>query len=599
MRTISRIVGFFSALLLLGATNLNAQISIPGSGSSGGEEQVEAEQVIDTANRSFRAHVESELNQALRRNPDMDTEALTSAAERLQAEFLETANEEILALKGDGILRASEASDELEGLRDSFSTDLDAAISAIRDGFEPPPLARDYGPSDDFAMVMARYTFMERNPPLHWLWMLLAIAGGLFLAWLLNRWLGKSASALSSYRYVRPSQLIEALKGPLYLAAIVLGLYFGLQWIWVPGLASGYVDTSLNVLLAITGFWFLWNASDLIGHLLARLFQRTYGVDVDRHVEMIIIRVLKIVVVVIAALVLVKVILDTGFTGMLAGLGVIGLALYLILKGALENLVASFTIFGDKPVRVGDLMIYDGKLGTVENIGFRSTCFRILDGDVLTIPNANLVDDTIHNVSARPSIRRRFRIGLPYDTPAAKIDEAMEILSDILGDYEGRPDDMDERIVFDAFGAYDLQLMIEYFFEPADYWSAKDNDTRINQAIFQRFNEAGIGFAFPTQTTLLSTREQPPELFLNPGDEGPIDIQVLDRAAEPSSEEPDDRRQRSSSRSDDPDRRQASPEKPASSSGQKGHAEAGQSGKDAADGSGSDDGSGSAAGSGE
>ena len=133
MAQTSRLLLLF--MLLAVCSLATAQISLPGSGSDSGQEQVQADEVIETATRSFRAHVESELQQITRRNPDLETEALNAAAARILEEFRDRADQEILQLKDDGLLQAGEASNQLEGLRDSFATELDAAISAISVGF--------------------------------------------------------------------------------------------------------------------------------------------------------------------------------------------------------------------------------------------------------------------------------------------------------------------------------------------------------------------------------------------------------------------------------------------------------------------------------
>ena len=170
---------------------------------------------------------------------------------------------------------------------------------------------------------------------------------------------------------------------------------------------------------------------------MAWAIEKTYDREVDQHVAVIIRRIIRIVVVLAFFLVVIHAILDSSLTGLLAGFGIVGLALSFILKGTLENVMASFTIFADKPFRVGDMIIYDDEWGTVEDVGFRSTKFRTLDGHLYSIPNVKLIDDSIRNVGARPYIRRRFRIGLTFGTPPDKVQEAIDILHDILDNHEG------------------------------------------------------------------------------------------------------------------------------------------------------------------
>lgn len=173
--------------------------------------------------------------------------------------------------------------------------------------------------------------------------------------------------------------------------------------------------------------------------------------------------------------------------------------------GRPKNIIASFTIFGDQPFVLGDLVQYEEHLGKVETIGFRSTKIRRFDGHLVTIPNARLVSGHIENVGARPHIRRRFHLDLPYDTPPEKVSEARELLHEILDDKDCWPEDFAPKVEFIEFGAYSLRLLVEYRQQPPDYWGAFRRDTEINLEILGRFRDAGIEFAFPSQTVLPDT----------------------------------------------------------------------------------------------
>ena len=179
------------------------------------------------------------------------------------------------------------------------------------------------------------------------------------------------------------------------------------------------------------------------------------------------------------------------------------------MRGVIENVAASFTLFGDRVFRVGDTVIHEDEWGVSEDIGFRSTRCRTFEGFRLHIPNKNLMDDTIRNVSARPCLRSRFRLSLVYDTPPDKVDEAIDIVHAVI-DEQGEAVDRGEgiNVVFDAFGAHDLQILVQYYTASADYWTAKGTMSGVDRALLHRFEAAGIAFAFPTQTTLLATDDE-------------------------------------------------------------------------------------------
>ncbi len=284
---------------------------------------------------------------------------------------------------------------------------------------------------------------------------------------------------------------------------MVVTVNWAIGRLWIPGVASGAVAQFVYAGICAALFWFLWRACSSVARGISWLLGKTYHAKPDRHVVLLVSRVLRFVLVVIFLLILVRQVLDSNLTGFIAGLGVLGVALSLLLRSSFENIAASFTIFGDKPFRVGDLLIYEEQLGTIEDIGFRSTRFRTLDGHLITIPNANMIAEAIRNVSARPSIRRRFRIGLTYDTSPDKIETAMEIIRDLMERNDAQPDNKPAKVVLEEFGEYSLQLMIEYHFSPADFWEAREYDSKFNLNLIRKFSEAGIEFAFPTQTVYL------------------------------------------------------------------------------------------------
>jgi MscS family membrane protein len=134
----------------------------------------------------------------------------------------------------------------------------------------------------------------------------------------------------------------------------------------------------------------------------------------------------------------------------------------------------------------------------------RTTRIQTLDGHVLSVPNGNLANMTIHNIGKRPYIRRVFDVTITYDTPVEKVDRAVEILREILENHEGMNEDFPPRVYFDNMNADSLNIKCFYWYHPADYWKYMEFTQEVNRTIFRRFNEEGIDFAFPTQTIYLA-----------------------------------------------------------------------------------------------
>jgi MscS family membrane protein len=183
------------------------------------------------------------------------------------------------------------------------------------------------------------------------------------------------------------------------------------------------------------------------------------------------------------------------------------LAVSLAAQDSIRNLFGSVTIFADQPFNVGDRIQVDGQDGIVEEIGFRSTRLRALTGQLVTIPNARVSDSTVQNFSKRLSIRRIMDVNVTYDTPPEKMVEAIGILRGILAEPEivqsldpANP----PRVHFDEYGPDFLRIRVWYWFVPVEWWLYNEHAEKINLMVLQRFNAAGIDFAFPSRTLYLA-----------------------------------------------------------------------------------------------
>ena len=220
---------------------------------------------------------------------------------------------------------------------------------------------------------------------------------------------------------------------------------------------------------------------------------------------------------------------------LLTGVGIGGLAFALAARPTLENIIGSFMIFADTPYQVGQRVKVMGHDGTVESIGLRSTRIRLLSGHVTSIPNEKMASMDVENIGRRKFIKREFNVKVTYDTPPDKIKLATDILRDILSvpenpsdETEGEASDKNQqteaphpneainkpdfppRISFNELNADSLNILVMYWFHPADYWAYLEHAQWINLQIMQRFNEAGIEFAFPTQTLYVAGDEKHP-----------------------------------------------------------------------------------------
>ena len=266
------------------------------------------------------------------------------------------------------------------------------------------------------------------------------------------------------------------------------------------GLAETIVLTGLEVLFAVSVALLAYYLVEVPSAWLTRQTQKTESKFDDMLVP-IVRKSLRVTVFLFALVSIAQILSDKPVSALIAGLGLGGLAFALAAQDTIKNLFGSLVLFTDKPFALGDRINYDGHDGTIEEVGLRSTRLRRLDGHLVTVPNGELVNHSIHNISKRPFIRRIFIISVTYDTPPQKIKEAKNILEDILDEHQGLDPkgELLPRVYLSDLSASSLDFKCMYWFHPPAYWDFMEMSEKVNLQILSRFNEAKIEFAFPTQ----------------------------------------------------------------------------------------------------
>lgn len=209
-----------------------------------------------------------------------------------------------------------------------------------------------------------------------------------------------------------------------------------------------------------------------------------------------IIRILITVVLFAIAAVMVLGNLGVNVTGLIAGLGVGGIAIGLAAQGIFANLFAALTILFDRPFRVGDKIRFDRNSGTVVSIGLMSTRIRSFIGEELIFSNKQLLDKLIENLSLRHHTRTKLPIGVAYETPVEKLEALPAMFKAIVEDAGGTL----SRASTEGFGASSIDFVIEFDVEGDDVPHAQQVRDRIIFAILRKFAAEGITIPYPTQT---------------------------------------------------------------------------------------------------
>ena len=192
--------------------------------------------------------------------------------------------------------------------------------------------------------------------------------------------------------------------------------------------------------------------------------------------------------------------LGVDVTALVAGLGVGGIAVALAVQNILGDLFASLSIVLDKPFTVGDFLIIEDYLGSVEYIGLKTTRMRSLSGEQLVFSNADLLGSRIRNYGRMFERRVAFNIGVTYQTPRDQLTRIPTIIREAV---EAQESTRFDRSHFKEYGAFSLNFESVYYVLGPDYNTFMDIQQAINLHIHERFEQEGIEFAYPTQTLFL------------------------------------------------------------------------------------------------
>ncbi|MEJ2453841.1 MAG: mechanosensitive ion channel family protein [Candidatus Thiodiazotropha sp.] len=193
-------------------------------------------------------------------------------------------------------------------------------------------------------------------------------------------------------------------------------------------------------------------------------------------------------------------------TALIAGLGVGGVAVALAVQNILGDLFASLSILIDKPFVVGDFLIVDDYLGSVEHVGMKTTRVRSLSGEQLVFSNSDLLKSRLRNYGRMYERRVAFNIGVTYDTNREQLKKIPAIMRAAI---EGQDKTRFDRSHFFKYGDYALIFETVYYVLGPDYNLYMDIQQAINLEINEAFERNGIAFAFPTQTLLLQQATSP------------------------------------------------------------------------------------------
>lgn len=276
----------------------------------------------------------------------------------------------------------------------------------------------------------------------------------------------------------------------------VLSIYVALHYLELPPKAKQVLRVA--VMIVVT-FFVIRGITAILAYLFQRGMTHQYNAQREKQAK----GILLIIQFAMWALGILFLIDNLGYdiTTIVAGLGIGGIAIALAAQTILGDLFSYLVIFFDKPFEIGDFIIVDEKLGTVEYIGIKTTHVRTLNGEQLIFSNTDLTNSRVHNYKRMRERRIVFKFGVTYDTHKNILSQISEIVKGIIN---AIPDTRFDRAHFQGFGDWSLDFEVVYYVLSPDYNKYMDIQQNINLALVNVFEEKAIAFAFPTRTVYVT-----------------------------------------------------------------------------------------------
>ena len=333
------------------------------------------------------------------------------------------------------------------------------------------------------------------------------ISGGIIILALIINWL----ITIINNRYLKAlakrtknqvdNILVNSLENPLKTGIVLFAIWTALSRL---EMSQSFDKTLYGIYEILTVLNITWFIAHLVKGLLHEHFVRksernpdhTKRLNFDSHLISII---QKVVLFIIWTIGIITALDNVGLDlkAILGTIGIGGIAVALAAQDTVKNIFGGFTILIDSTFRIGDRVRIGDFEGYVEDIGIRSTKIRNYDKRLITMPNYKIVDDTVINISAAPQLRVITSLGIVYNATPAEMQNALKILENIARENKAISND-GISATFEKFGDFALKIRFCYFVKEAT--DSFGTLSTINLEILKRFNEAGIEFAFPTQT---------------------------------------------------------------------------------------------------
>ncbi len=349
---------------------------------------------------------------------------------------------------------------------------------------------------------------VKGNPLWRFALVLLIVIGAMALGRIVQYLFRNYATRSESKKGATPLSLIfGAISKPIYVGIFAAGVFLAkapLLFDDTKGIPITIDDAWSKIARAVAAIAFaygLYKLVDVVEYYLNRLVSKTQT-KLDDMLVPIVRKALRVTIAIVAVLIISESVLGANIKSILLSAGVGGIAVALAAKDTIANFFGSITIFADRPFQIDEMIKIEGYSGPVEEVGFRSTRIRTLQGHLVTVPNSVVANSIVENIGRRPYIRRTSSITITYDSGHDKTQRAVQIIKEVLTKVPEVNTDSQHppRVYFSDFNDWSLNIYMTYWVKPPNYWLYHEVNERVNFEIQNHFEAEQIEFAFPTQT---------------------------------------------------------------------------------------------------
>lgn len=327
---------------------------------------------------------------------------------------------------------------------------------------------------------------------------------------------------ISQHAHARVYQQIRnGLFRPFGLMVMALIWWLGINQLSLPEPVLLVLLVAVKFFASISGVWGAYRLVDLFSAWMQKNAAQTEN-KVDDALVPLAKRTLKVLITVIG-LIFIANNLNINITGLVAGLGLGGLAIALASKDLAQNLLGTLTILIEGTFSVGDWVVIDDIEGNVEDISFRSTRIRTFYDSLITLPNANLITNSVDNLGKRRYRRLSTKLEITYQTPADKVEGFCEGIRELVRLHPYMRKDY-YQVYFNGYADSGLEILVYVFWETPDWNTELREKHRFLLDILRLARKMDIEFAYPTQTLFMQDIDTK---TANSGEQQTIDEAVL------------------------------------------------------------------------